>query len=200
MLPYWTLLGEWTGQGLPACLLLGAGLHNIFARALNCCAAKDSMDMAHHLAPLPPHPSNPCRQPNSWLQLRLHHTVGQSARSLDVAPLAPAMTARFSFVERAERRSGDTEDGGAHGGQPSPASFKEVQMTKSDSALERSSADGSTSSGSEGLSTARGPVGMPPRRRVVHPHRESGASPYFWSLLRCVPGVGCTLLCPSSSS
>jgi hypothetical protein len=119
------------------------------------------------------------------LQLRLHHTVGQSTRSLDVAPLAPAMTARFSFVERSQQLSGDTEVGSARGSQSSPAS-KEVQLTKSDLGLERSSADGSTSSGSEGLSTARGPVGMPPRRRAVHPHREAGVSPYFWSLLRLV--------------
>lgn len=131
-------------------------------------------------------PSHHCRQPNSWLQLCLHHTVGQSMRSLEVAPLAPSMTARFSFVERSERRSGDTEDGGASSSQPSPASSKEVQLAKTDLGLERTSADGSTSSGSEGLSTARGPAGMPPRLRAVHPHCDAGSSPFFWSLLRWV--------------
>lgn len=122
-------------------------------------------------------------QPSSWLHLRLHHTVGQSARSLQVAPLAPAMTARFSFVERDEGFSGDTENGGSSSGQHSSTS-KEVQLAKGELGLERSSADGSTSSGSEGLSTARRPAGMPPRQRLVHPHREAGVSPYFWSLLR----------------
>lgn len=126
-----------------------------------------------------PSPAPPCRLPNSWLQLRLHHTVGQSTRSLAVAPLAPAMTARFSFVERPERISSDAEDAVASSSTGSLP--KELQLSKSELALERGSADGSTSSG---RSTARGPAGAPPAPRAVHPHHEHGASPYFWTLLR----------------
>lgn len=103
------------------------------------------------------------------------------------------MTARFSFVERAERRSGDTEDGGSRGSHLSGSPSKELQLSNSGLGLDRSSADGSTCSGSEGQSTARGPAGMPPRSLAIHPHREAGVSPYFWSLLRCAVNAAAAL-------
>lgn len=101
------------------------------------------------------------------------------------------MTARFSFVEHAEQCSGDTEDGGSKGSHLSGSPSKDLQLSNSGLGLGRSSADGSTCSGSEGRSTARWSAGMPPHARAVHPHRESGVSPYFWSLLRCVAVCSC---------